>query len=256
VGAAGGGAPAAFGGGGLGHVDGVATSEAFQWAVTAADRRELGLLQLKDKRSCAAVKSPDGATSDMEILAKIETTRTALSDHQISDSEQRDQQTQLLDQLDPPPSATERVAQASEFAAATTIANEKKGEPLGGASLASYRHYVVVQSKSPTCAYPTFGWPMTLLRTQMGGPLDVRERALTWIRADSAEAQSLQFKDIEEVRPAEHHYSFWFIPIRKTDGSCLFLSVTNDGAHVADQSREIEETARSALLAGITQPLK
>jgi hypothetical protein len=257
VGAAGGGGPNLFAGGGGGsHDDGVIGSETFRWAVTAADRRELGLMQLKDKQSCSAVKLPDGATSDMEILAKIEATREALGAHQISDVEQRDQQARLLDQLDPAHSATEPVPQATEFAAATTAANEKKGEPLGGASRASYKRYVLIEAKSPGCAYPKFGWPLSGHPTQMGGPLDVRERALTWTRADSEAAESLQFKDILELGPPEHHYNFWFIPIRKTDGSCLFLNVTSDSSYVADMRREAEESVRATVLAAMTESAK
>jgi hypothetical protein len=253
VGAAGGGGPAAFGGGGgFSHEDGVITAEAFRWGVTAADRRELGLLELKDKKSCPPVKSPDSATSDMEILAKIKATRDALGAHQISDVEQRDQQAQLLDQLDPARSESEPLPRAAEFAAATAAANEKKGEPIGGTSVASYRRYLAVEAKGSGCAYPKFGWPLTGHATQMGGPFDVRERALTWTRQDTDDVENLQFKDVDELRPAERHYGVWFIPIRRTDGSCLFLNVTNDSRRVVDQGRDLEETVRSMVLARMT----
>ena len=227
--------------------------EALRWAVTAADRRELGLLQLKEKRTCPAVKSPDGATTDLEILSKIGRTREALGAHKISDLEQRDQQTQLLDQLDPPSSATVRVASASEFAAAAATANQKKGEQLGGAALTSYRRYALVEVKSSSCAYPSFGWPLTGRPTQLGGPFYVREHALTWTRQDSEEVESLQFKDIEELRPTERHYGVWFIPIRKASGSCLFINVGNDNQRTFDHGRTLQETARSTMLGRVTQ---
>jgi hypothetical protein len=257
VGAAGGGGAAVIGGGGGGSsVEYPVSSQELRWAVTAADRRELGLLQLKNQRNCAAVKSPDGAMTDLDIFSRIETTHELLGAHQISDSEQRDQQTQLLDQLDPPVSATRRVASATEFAAATTAANEKKGEPLGGPTLASYTRYVLVEAPHSGCAYPKFGWPLTGHPTQMGGPFDVRERALTWTREDSADAQSLQFKDIAELRRPESHYGFWFIPIQRTDGSCVFINVTNAGGRVMDQDRAVEESARSTMLARVSESSK
>jgi hypothetical protein len=75
--------------------------ETWRWAVTAADRREVGLLRLKRDRHCPAQATPRAGITDQDILTKLEATRAALTDRQISDQEQMNQQTQLLDQLDP-----------------------------------------------------------------------------------------------------------------------------------------------------------
>ena len=141
-----------------------------------------------------------------------------------------------------------------EFAAAATTASERKGEPIGGAVLASYRHYLAVEAKGSSRAYPKLGWPLTGHATNLGDPFDAREHALTWTRLNSQDADSLQFKDIGEARPPEHHYGIWFIPIRRTDGTCLLVNVTNRSDRVVDQAPELEDPARSALLAGMSPP--
>jgi hypothetical protein len=257
IGAAGGGGAAIpFPAGGGGHGDHLISAEDLRWAVTAADRREVGLLQLKLPRSCPAVASPDRTTSDLDILSRIEATRAALGAHQISDLEQRDQQTQLLDQLDPSSSATVRVAPEFEFAAAAAATNGKKGESIGGAALATYGRYVMVEVKRPDCGYPRFGWPLAGHPTQLGGPFDVRERALTWTREDSDDVESLEFKDIEELRPTERHYGAWFFPVRMTGGSCLFIHVTDVGHGKAGGGQALQETARSTILARLAQSPK
>jgi hypothetical protein len=75
--------------------------EAFRWALTAADRREIGLLQLKRRRDCPSRPEPGGDSNDLEILTQIEGTRAALEAGEISDLVQTTRQTQLLDRLDP-----------------------------------------------------------------------------------------------------------------------------------------------------------
>src|SRR4029077_20483635 len=116
----------------------VRNQETFRWAVTAADRREVGLLQLKRERSCPAGVTPSGPTTDLEILAAVESTRGALDSHQISDVDQRDQQTELLDRLDPPTSAPAEAASdggpwgcLEPFAIAGTAVTEAN-RPTGG----------------------------------------------------------------------------------------------------------------------------
>ncbi|MBV8341254.1 MAG: hypothetical protein JO173_02625 [Gammaproteobacteria bacterium] len=84
------------------HSSGATVSvEAFRWAVRAADRRELGLLQLKRARDCPARTTPGGDNTDLEILTQVEGNRAALKAGEISDLIQITRQTQLLDRLDP-----------------------------------------------------------------------------------------------------------------------------------------------------------
>jgi hypothetical protein len=73
-----------------------------RWSVTAADRREIGLLEIKRDRSCPALPLPGSETTDLDILEQIESTRADLAVHRISEQEQMNQQTKLLDQFDPP----------------------------------------------------------------------------------------------------------------------------------------------------------
>jgi hypothetical protein len=92
------------GGGGGGWISAPPTPadlEAFRWAITAADRREVGLLQLKRDRLCSARSIPSGELTDLDVLSKIESTRRALDAHQLSDQDQMKQQTEFLDLLDP-----------------------------------------------------------------------------------------------------------------------------------------------------------
>jgi hypothetical protein len=78
------------------------SADALRWRVTAADRRELGLLHLKQSQSCPATTLPGGDMTDLDILQRVEATKHALEARELSDEMQATQETQLLDQFDPP----------------------------------------------------------------------------------------------------------------------------------------------------------
>jgi hypothetical protein len=76
---------------------------AYRWAVTAADRRELGLLQIKRERTCESRGTQNGAGTDLAVLAGVEDSARALAAQQVTEDEQMAQQTRWLDQLYPSP---------------------------------------------------------------------------------------------------------------------------------------------------------
>jgi hypothetical protein len=78
-----------------------ASTEAYRWAITAADRRIIGLLELKQKQSCASQPAQSGGEADLEILTHVQESREALATALISDQEQMRRETQLLDRFDP-----------------------------------------------------------------------------------------------------------------------------------------------------------
>jgi len=94
--------------------------QAYRWAVTAADRRILGLLGLKRERACAAQQLRTGDETDLAILGQIEESQRALAAKSTSDRDQRDLQTRLLDQFDPLLASTEQ----ADFAGATQVYRE------------------------------------------------------------------------------------------------------------------------------------
>jgi hypothetical protein len=77
-----------------------ASTEAYRWAITAADRRIIGLLELKQTQSCASQPTQSGGETDLEILTHIQESRQALATAHISDQDQVRRETQLLDQFD------------------------------------------------------------------------------------------------------------------------------------------------------------
>jgi hypothetical protein len=79
-----------------------AAPETLRWAITSADRREIGLLKIKRDLSCPAHSLPGSETTDLDVLNQIESTRMDLAARRISEQEQMDRQTKLLDQFDPP----------------------------------------------------------------------------------------------------------------------------------------------------------
>lgn len=76
---------------------------AYRWAVTAADRRELGLLRLKRDHVCAARTVGKGSGTDLTILADIDDSVRALAAKQLAEDEQMARQTRWLDQFYPLP---------------------------------------------------------------------------------------------------------------------------------------------------------
>jgi len=108
------------------HADAVA----YRWAVTAADGRIIGLLELKRERACAAQKIRMESETDLGILSQIEESRQALATNSTSDRDQRDLQTRLLDQFDPPRSSTDQ----AEFASAILTHSETEWFPNADAT--------------------------------------------------------------------------------------------------------------------------
>ena len=77
-----------------------ASTEAYRWAITAADRRIIGLLELKQTQSCASQPTQSGGETDLEVLTQVQESRQALATAQISDQDQVRRETQLLDRFD------------------------------------------------------------------------------------------------------------------------------------------------------------
>jgi hypothetical protein len=103
--------------------------------------------------------------------------------------------------------------------------DEKQGEALAGSLVTSYNLYLIVASRGSRCTYSDFG------ARESGRPFEIRERGLAWwIDYPSHQRESLQFQEIQEVRPVERHVGHWWIPIQKLNGSCLFLQVASDKA--------------------------
>ena len=100
------------GGGGGGHGD--ASLNAYRSVVTAADRRIIGLLELKRDRSCTPRDTRVPGETDLMVLGKIGEARQALVAKSITDQEQVHRETLLLDQFDPVLPGTVQ----SDFAAA------------------------------------------------------------------------------------------------------------------------------------------
>lgn len=189
--------------------------ETFRWAVTAADRREVALLQLKRERLCAASATVRGENTDLEILTKIEATRQALATKAISDQEQMRQQTQLLDQFDPEGGGAHIVATA----ALEAFDFDKRADAKAGRMFAVYDGLQIHEPRNTACSYSD------LAPARIGAPFQIRERGLIWLNSSSRQLESFPLEDIQEVRPLERHYFIWFIPIKKPNGSCAFLAL-------------------------------
>ena len=87
------------GGGSSGHKE--ASLDAYRSAVTTADRRIIGLLELKRDHSCAPRDARIASETDLMVLGKIGESRQALAAKHMTDQEQANLQTLLLDQFDP-----------------------------------------------------------------------------------------------------------------------------------------------------------
>ena len=88
-------------GGSGGRGQGGPNLDAYRLAVTGADRRIIGLLDLKRKGSCAAQQARQGGETDLALLSQIEESRQALAVKQITDQEYSSRKTALLDLFDP-----------------------------------------------------------------------------------------------------------------------------------------------------------
>jgi hypothetical protein len=228
VGAAGGGGVSGLGGmsGGAAPADYSPGLEAYRWAVTAADGRELGLLALKRERACPSTAVPSGARTDLELLGEVEATHRALEARQISDVDQRNQQTGLLDQLDPPPSATVRLLSARESAAqdaAQKSWSEHEAQfGAAGTPLAQYRILGIVYS--PRCRWSS-DWK-SLMR---GVTVVVAERAVVWdeLHEDGSHHwRGIEYADLADAT-VEQHFLHDHLRLRRRDGSCDFFMLSD-----------------------------
>jgi len=218
-----GGGGVGWGGGGVAADPAMPTLEAYRWAVTAADRRELGLLALKRERSCPGTAVPSGARTDLQLLGEVESTRRALEARQISDIDQRNQQTVLLDELDPRASATVRLLSARESAAQDAAQNSWSEHEAqfgaAGAVVAQYRNIGVVHS--PHCRYSK-DWK-SLMR---GVTVAVAERAVVWdeLHEDGSHHwRGIKYADLEDTTIEQHFLFRDNLRLRHRDGSCDFF---------------------------------
>jgi hypothetical protein len=79
------------------------SGEDWRWAVTAADRRTIGLLQLKQTRHCEARAVAGADRSDLQILEQIEIGERDRAAGHFVDTAYATQTTSWLDQLNPVP---------------------------------------------------------------------------------------------------------------------------------------------------------
>jgi hypothetical protein len=189
--------------------------EALRWAVTSADRRVLGLLEIKRNRQCTALTTPDGGETDLAILAKIDSTRHAFEAHQMSDQEQLDQQTQFLDRLDPPS------ALASGLMGVSAGSSNAIGDP------SSTRIDKVVWTPNLDVTrlhYRDYG-----NMTPVQGALVVGERELTLNQeqqdTNSGSRMRIDYADIAKIE-IKHHWWNWAVVISHLDGHLDSLQVT------------------------------
>ena len=98
-----------------------------------------------------------------------------------------------------------------------------------------------VESKHSVCEYPGSSAAVR------GGAFGVGEQASVWEEAHVW--RTLPLKDIEEVRPVEMHWPrVWIIPIKKRDGTCMFVTVLPKSGIVG---KGLQEEARAAIAARI-----
>ena len=81
----------------------VLSGEDWRWAVTAAQRRVIGLLELKRAKHCEARVMADTSVSDMEVLEGIRSVQHEGSAGHLDDHAQVVQETVWLDKLNPAP---------------------------------------------------------------------------------------------------------------------------------------------------------
>jgi len=73
--------------------------QAYRWAATRADQREIELLELKSAGHCEARATSVEPATDLVILEKIEESRRAMSAKAITDRQQMELQSEWLDRL-------------------------------------------------------------------------------------------------------------------------------------------------------------
>jgi hypothetical protein len=129
--------------------------EAYRWAVTAADRRELGLLELKRDRRCAARETGTEGGTDLAIRERIADSRRDLAAKQITDREQMDRQTQLLDLLYPVP-PTLPLATAAASRAEASAFNRVNYDVEWRANTDGEQHPSATLNKMPLSGHITF----------------------------------------------------------------------------------------------------
>jgi hypothetical protein len=119
--------------------------------------------------------------------------------------------------------------------------NERKAFTVIGGIVSRYDEYSVIESKPLVCEFPG----LLGSHNQVGQAFIVGEHAVIWQPSLTKVWGTLPYESIEEVRPVEKHLlGRWMIPIKRRDGSCMFVSVSKYGK----ASKDLQEEARSEML--------
>jgi hypothetical protein len=126
----------------------------------------------------------------------------------------------------------------SDFIRELSLADgEAKAFAAIGAIVSRYDTLLYAESKPQTCDFPAFD------QERSGESFIVGEHAVIWQDSLTKVWSTLSLESIEEVRPLERHYLNWRIPIKRRDGSCMFVTVVK-GRSVA---KGLQEEARAAI---------
>ena len=118
-----------------------------------------------------------------------------------------------------------------------------------GVILSRYDQFQFVESDHPGCEYPSM---TSRKHSGSGRSFGVGEHALVWQDKYGELWHALPLENIQEVRPVEKHWpNPWLIPIKRVDGSCIFISVGTEKYLVIIWAKELQEQARAAILASM-----
>jgi hypothetical protein len=132
-------------------------------------------------------------------------------------------------------------------ASGSDLASEE-AKHRAGVILSRYDRFRFVESDHPGCEYPSM---TSRQHTGVGRSFSVGEHALVW-QDEIHLWHALPLQNIQEVRPLEKHWpNDWLIPIKRVDGSCMFISVGTEEYLVINWAKELQEKARAAILESI-----
>lgn len=183
----------------------VLSAEDWRWAVTAADRRTIGLLQLKQAKHCEARAIAGADRGDLQILEQIESGERDRAAGHFADVAYATQTTRWLDQLNPAPltgpANVESYGEGAGAAFETAVWVPNLGSFDALQTVAPWQGVIVLTGKS-----------LILQRQAPAGAATGQEIRIPYADIASVETRSkLRTRWVAVTQRDGHVDSFWFV---------------------------------------------
>jgi hypothetical protein len=213
--------------------------EQLRWAVTAADVRIIGLLELRREKGCAERQTLVTGHSDLQNLAALDALHKGTLTSPLSDEAMQREQTRLLDELGPVPllETSNRNCGVLNCGVVRSV-DEARDQVMraadAGSPVAGYRLLAWAEDHGTACDIPGSS------RWREGTDFIIAANSLLWSstgKSTNAPNEptwtSLRYTDVDTVLPVRRKSLIPWIGLKRRNGTCVFFVVQAVGSRAS-----------------------